>query len=405
LAEILIETHTPMEENTPTESAMSAGQDYHDPSGDGILADMARVFDEVAPPEEERMPEERMPETTEQEAPIADEKPLIEESFFNDDEPEPVKEAVKPGEFDEEAFNRETEESVKGMEGKAGEKFKALRSELKEARQTSVTPEIKEKFEKLELKAQEAEGLRARLDELSNQSAKLKVENSDEYQQSVVLPASEVFRRSDDLAALYETEPAILRAIIKETDRRKQNALISEHLDGFSDFDRNEVYRMTQDFAGLVAKRGAMLDNAETQLSQIQARQVEQTQKVLGEQRAAVQTLQKDIWKKYRDVIPGFTDDGGNDSADYTKLMQKSLSIDFSRAKGTDQAFAAFAGMALPHVVKQVSMLQKKLSAYESQDSSRAAAMPRPGASIAGSAASDDEPEDLMSHLRKQRFS
>lgn len=379
-------------------------QDWGDPNGKGILAAMDEAFDKIDAPQPKVEAKEPVIEPAKEPAKEPSKEPvkepskepveskLIEESFFDDED---KKEEIKPepvaGEFDESAFDKETEDSTVGMEAKAGEKFKALRNELKEAKKQVVSPDIQKKLDELELKVKESEGLRARLDEISGQSARLKVENGERYQREVVEPAAQIFSKADELAAMYETEPAILRAIIKERDRKTQNELIIEHLKDFSDFDRNETYRMIQDFGGLVNKRQDLLNNAEAEVQQEQVRQIEAQKKILSEQRTAVQTIQKDIWNKYKDVIPGFVDETGKNTPEFEKLMGKGLSIDFSTAKAKDQAFAAFSGMALPHAVAKIAELQKQLAEYEKGDQRSLSRSPGASRSVSETPSGSDE--------------
>lgn len=380
------------------EAATLAPTSWADPTGEGIIAGMDAFFGDApatppAPQDISATPEkpaETPPSNDPEKAPDApietpeEPVPTIDEEFFSD-EPEtplePKEEAPKPGEFDEKAFDKETEESTKGMEAKAGEKFKALRAELKAAKQTTITPDIQKKLADLEIKAQEAEGLRARLEEVSSQSAKLKVEASDVYQKEIIQPAAEIFKRADELADLYEADKTILRAIIKEGDRKVQNELIAEHLNDFSDFDRSEAYRMIQDFNKLVSKRESMLADADKEIERQQVARIEQEKTLLAEQRRAVQTIQKDIWNKYKDVIPGFVDDG-EETPEFKKLMGKALSIDFGTAKARDQAYAAFSGVVLPHVVKELGEMRKRLSAYEKNDGKAQRGAPKPSDSV-----------------------
>jgi len=386
--------------------------DWGDPTGKGLLAAMDDIFDpgpraESPQPEPDKpAPEADKPAAEPQKAaePPEPESPIIEEEFFSD-EPEEAQEPkeAKTGEFNEESFDKETEDVAKGMDAKAGAKWKELRAELKAAKQQTITPEIQTKLQELELKAQEADGLRERLKEISNQSAKLKVEASDEYQREIIDPASSIFNRADELADLYEADKTILRAIIKEKDRKVQNELIAEHLRDFSDFDRNETYRMIQDFGSLVAKRERMLENADKELQRQEVARIEEQNRLLAEQRKAVQTMQKDLWGKYRDVIPGFTEEG-EETADYKRLVSKGLSIDFSTAKAKDQAYAAFAGVALPHVVKQLADMRKRLSEYEKSDSRKAAGSPAPSSSITSSEA-QDKPKSFMEQFASMDFS
>lgn len=415
------------EENTDTTQKIMDGQSWGDPSLGGINEAFDRAFPDGNVTSESLDARSALGDadtkqvdtsatessqsdssaTGDDKKTIVEEKPLIEEEFFPEaDEKAAVEEEKKPDGFDEEAFDKETEDSTKGMEAKAGEKFKALRAELKEAKQKTVTPEVQKKLDELEMKAQEAEGLRTRLEEVSNQSAKLKMENSPEYDEQVLRPATAIFKKADELAALYEGDAAVLKAIVKERDRKTQNELIAEHLKDFSDFDRNEVYRMSQDFNGLLYKREELLADASKKIEQFEAARIQREEALLNEQRLAVQTIQKDIWKKYKDVIPGFVDENGQETADFKKLMGKSLSIDFGRAKGRDQAFAAFAGVVLPHAVSQIAALKRQLAEYEKAEGRSSSAAPRPSDGINSKApSSTKEPATFMERMEKMVFS
>jgi hypothetical protein len=391
---------------TATEQAeqIMEGQPYADPALGGINDAFDKLFDQqdpvpsapAAPHEPPVTPESAdAPESpqktekasTEAKKPIEIKEIKIDDDFFTDDEP--VKEEVhedKTG-FDEEAFDKETEEATKGMEAKAGDKFKALRQELKEAKQKTITPEVEKKLSELEMKAAEADGLRQRMEELAIQSAKIKVETSDEFDKEVRKPVDDLYVKAEELAGLYEGDPKLLWAIVTERDRKKQNDLIKEHLGEFSDFDRSEVYRMSQDFSGLLIRRQAMLDEADKYIQKIEADKVKQTEIALEEHKKTVQTFQRDIWRKYKDVIPGFTDDDGKETPEFRALMNRSMSLDFSRATPRDQAFAAFSGVILKHMVGQVNALRRQLAEYEAGDERAIKARPGTGGSVSASAA------------------
>jgi hypothetical protein len=404
------------------EAPTLAPTDWADPTGKGIMEAMDEFFDgpstpatpapeaiSAAPDKPAETPPASEPAKTPETpvAPVDEPVPTIDEEFFSDEPetpPDVKEEEVKPGEFDEKAFDKETEESTKGMEAKAGEKFKALRAELKQAKQTTITPDVQQKLADLEIKAQEAEGLRARLEEVSSQSAKLKVEASDDYEREIVNPAKDIFAKADELAALYETDATILKAIIKETDRKVQNELIAEHLKDFSDFDRNEIYLMTKDFNGLVAKRERMMANADKEIERQQVARIEQEKQLLAEQRRAVQTIQKDIWSKYKDIIPGLMEDG-EDTPEFRKLMGKALSIDFGTAKARDQAYAAFSGVVLPHVVKELGEMRKRLAAYEKGDAKKQRAAPQPSGSVSATPATPAGERDILAEFANMDFS
>lgn len=411
-------------ENTAVAPASLEAENWGDSSGMGIMAAMEKAFDsppsanQTQPKEVEVKKTESFNQTEEVKStdtspnatstPVKEDKPttpIIDEEFFSQ-APETAPEAkaeTKPGEFNEDAYDKQTDEDTKGMDDKAGLKFKALRAELKAAKQTVITPDVQAKLSELEIKAAELDGVKARLAEISSQSAKLKVESGDKYLNEVAQPAADIFSRADTLAAAYEGEPSVLRAIIKERDRKTQNELISEHLSDFSDFDRSEVYRMAQDFNGLVAKRERMLANADREIEQQKVERIESDKNMLAKQRLAVQSHQKDIWNKYKEVIPGFVDNEGDTPA-FKQLMAKGLSIDFSLAKASDMAFAAFAGSALPHVVKELSELKQRLKVYEKDEIKTRKRAPSPGDSVQITPSENEQPMSFMERFASADF-
>ena len=397
-----------------------APSNWGDPTGEGIMAAMEKAFDNTPAAPEPTKPAEPAAKATSEPAKPAEvvpaapveavkapdpTPPLIDEEFFSDaaEATPEVKPESKPGEFDETAFDKQTEEVVKGFDVKAATKFKELRAELKVAKQTVITPDVQAKLSELELKASELDGVKARLAEVSSQSAKLKVESGDKYLAEVAQPAADIFTRADALATMYEGEPSILRAIIKERDRKTQNELIAEHLKEFSDFDRSEVYRMVQDFNGLITKREKMLANAEVELETEKTQRIEGEKRALQEQRLAVQRRQKDIWDKYKEVIPGLSDEQGDTPA-LKALVAKSMAIDFSQAKANDMAFAAFAGSVLPHAVKEIAALRKELLTYRADETRARAAAPDAGGSVQATPADPNKPKTFMELMNEVSF-
>lgn len=382
------------------------GQTWADPEIGGINDAFDKLFDpqnestnQPVTPQEPAKKEDTASATKEEpkvSEPKSEQKKMvkideikIEDGFFSEEEEEEKKALVESKDgFDEEAFDKETEEATKGMEAKAGEKFKALRNELKEAKQKTITPDIQQKLNELELKAAEADGLRQRMEELSNQSAKIRVETSDEYVKQVKKPVSDLFAKAEEMAKSYEGDVDLLWSIVTERDRRKQNEMIKEHLGEFSDFDRSEVFGMSRDFNKYLGVREEMLSDAETHIQKIEADRIAQTEKALQDHKRMVQTYQREIWSKYRDVIPGFVDENGRETAQFKSLMNRAMSLDFSKAKPRDQAFAAFSGVVLKHMAEQMNEYRMRLAEYESGDERDVKARPNTGDSVSSSKAS-----------------
>ena len=315
-----------------------------------------------------------------------------------------LSEEEKSTEFNEDSFNKETEEMSKGMDAKAGDKFRALRQELKDYKQkqveVKVPADVETKIKELELKAAEAEGLRQQVEELSSVSAKVKVESSQEYKKKVLEPAVAILQESEKIAAAHEVDAEIVQDIVREQDRELQIELINAHLSGLNELEKQDLYRMIYEYRNLGKLRQDMLENASVKLSQIEAEQIEQQQRQSEEEKKAVQQIQSSIWDKYKTVIPGFTNENGESTEDWTKLRNRALSIDFNKAAGKDKAYAAFAGVALPHVIKELNNAKKMLQELTGKEANEILRRPKLGQPIVESA----EPEDFIASMRKIKF-
>lgn len=315
-----------------------------------------------------------------------------------------LSEEEKSSEFNEDSFNKETEEMSKGMDAKAGDKFRALRQELKDYKQkqveVKVPADVEAKIKDLELKAAEAEGLRQQVEELSSVSAKVKVEASQEYKKKVLEPAVAILQESEKIAAAHEVDAEVVQDIVREQDRELQVELINAHLSGLNELEKQDLYRMIYEYRNLGKLRQDMLDNASTKLSQMEAEQIEQQQRQSEEEKKAVQQIQSSIWDKYKTVIPGFTNEDGESTEDWTKLRNRALSIDFNKAAGKDKAYAAFAGVALPHVIKELNNAKKMLQELTGKEANEILRRPKLGQPVVESA----EPDDFISAMRKMKF-
>jgi len=399
-----------------SEEIMTGGQKWADPSIGGINDAFEKLFDkqegDTAPqePSKEVVASESTKTQEKETKPSSDvsegkKEAKQDEVKFDDDfldtEVLPVKEKTeeKVG-FDEESFNKETEESVRGMEANAGIKFKALRNELKEAKQNAISPEIQQKLNDLELKASEAEGLRQQISELSNQSAKIKVETSEEFRREIRKPVDDLYDKSEELARLYEGDSQVLWSIISEGDRKKQNELIREHLSEFSDYDKSEVYRISQDLTRILGKRNEMLQDAEKYIQKIESDRVMQTEKALEENRKVYQTHLRSLWDKYKDKVPGLVGEDGKETEAFKEMRNKTMSLDFSRAGTRDMALASFSGVMVKHLAGEINNLRQQLHEYEVGDEKAINSRANTGKSINSSQASPSS-DDNRSFVEK----
>ena len=256
------------------------------------------------------------------------------------------------------------------------------------------------------MKAKEAEGLRERLKTASAASAKLEVENDETYIKEVKAPYNAIMSRLDKLSEVYEMDPSILRAIVREEDIKVQDEMIKTHLADFTEVRRQEVFSAIPRIGELLDKHEAAMASAEADFGAREAKRIQDTEKLLQEQKKAVQTITQDKWKRWESVIPGLLDEDGQPTATYEKLRNESLSIDFSQSRASDQAYAAFAGTLLPFAQQQIAVLQAQLAEYEKSDKRALKAAPKPGDSLAVTPpVTDGKPKSFMDGFLEQNFS
>jgi hypothetical protein len=370
--------------------------------GNSTNKDLISGLDEFFEGKSKEASEEVVPQPKEdfspaKEEPVKSEKPekveadeetekVIDEEFFSDDKPEGDDESkVDDKSFDSDAFDKETESDSSGMEPKAGEKFKELRNQLKEFKQkekeTIIPEDTQKKIAELELKAAEYEGMKLRFDEVTSQSAKLQVENSPEYDKEILKPVSKIYDKLGDFATAFEIDTKVIAAIVRESDEKVRADLIEEHLGDMPTYNQSRVIALADQFGELMEKRVEMLSNANEKVSQQQASRIKQETELLNEQRKTVQTIQKDIFEKYKDKIPGFVENG-KETEMFNQIFNKSLTIDLGKAKARDQAFAVFGASVVPHLAQEVRNLQKRLSVYENKDERSTKGSPNTGKSV-----------------------
>jgi hypothetical protein len=377
--------------------------------GENIRTDGSKA-DEAG---KETKPEEKESEGKE---PEKDDE-IIEEGLTTEEEKEDGKEEdegkiPETDALDEEEFDRETEELAKGMAKKAGARFKELRGELKEAKKKLVLAEsderipdsVKEKLEEAELKARKAADLEKQFEELRNTSAKVRLESSDDYKRQVVQPVAGIIRRIESIAAANEIDSGLLQEIVREQNVKTQNNLISEHLADFSERDRAAIYNLSEKFADVVEIRNSMMADAGKAIEKMEAERIDRENQQAEERKGIYRTLQKDLWEKYADRIPGLSDEDGVPTETFDALRAKGLNYDFGKAGEKDMAYAAFAGVLLPHVVKELAKLRRELDSVDGKASKEKRSAPSMGDGERQENTEGSDGEGFLERMSKMRF-
>tara|TARA_R110002110_G_scaffold5141_4_gene26446 strand:- start:2610 stop:3905 length:1296 start_codon:yes stop_codon:yes gene_type:complete len=284
-------------------------------------------------------------------------------------------------EFDEKKFDEQTEAETKDMEPKAANKWKNLKSELKEARkaveeaksstsESKPSAEVEAELADLRQKAEESEGLRKRNEELLKVNDKVAIEESTEYLDKVRKPFSEMESILKDLSGHSKIPTDELIAIVMEEDIGKQDSMLEALESRMSTRMVGRIGRIADDYKQVNEVKKDLLANASKTL---------ETSRINSQKAATEDALRKtqafkasteESFASYAGRIPTFTDSSGSLTELAKSVMAKTASMDPSTFDSSDLGYMAFATNALPAARKAIVDLQKEIKALKVGSSS-----------------------------------
>jgi myosin heavy subunit len=330
---------------------------------------------------EETAPWDKKEETSETDVkPAADEAApeVKEEEPQTEEGEEEVKKDVEEAAEEKEAS---TDEEAKNMSPSAGAKFKELKNELKayKAKVAEMEKAISEKSATPE-NSSEVEELRSRLAEYEREIAVTRVEATPEYRQAILEPTQSILDAASTLAERYKVDARqLVNALREEGLSAEGSDALTEIAGDFAERDRVRLYRMADDLAEVGRRREFLKENA---------------QRALAEREAQQKTAEAEYERQYREESKAAAEKAWselNGSENFSKILQSLGEPVINEVKssvdGTDiidappdtRAYALYAGMLLPHVVKQVQASQAKVVELEKALSKYKKATPKVG--------------------------
>lgn len=370
----------------------------------------------AAPPESPaaRQPEPpQAPPQKPQEPPAAkpDDEPVVKMRSLPGVEPETP--PVKP-DFDEEAFNRTTEESSQGMDPKAKAKFHELRDELKKYITGADMPgSVKTRIEEIESKAKQAEELvkenevlKQRVAKLAGTSARAMVEASDLYEHSVLKPRDAVEGTMKQIAELSKVDVEDLKKVVREGDPAKQDTMIDRLRDKIGASNSRRLERCCDDWREIDAIQERMLSDAENVLADENKRRSELRGQKIRENANSIREHGMRWHNEYLKDVPGFTNEDGSASEIAKRVVGKLRASDPASMNYEDEGFALYAGYALEEVVNLLAKERKARVKLEDEINRRESGRPKPSDGNMGRtpAAPAGKPMGLLEHMRTHKF-
>lgn len=274
----------------------------------------------------------------------------------------------------------EEDADTRNMTPKAGEAFKAIKSEAKAAK--ARVAELEAKLAEVEKAPKpdvvEAEALKAaiaekeaKIKEYESELAISRFEATPEYKESVVQPLAAILGVVERLSKKYSVSEKVLLNILEEGDPDAQGDQISETASAFSERDRVSLYSLADDYSAVISHREELRAKASAALAAREKTQAaEATARTAAEQKAWKEATSK-VWDSLKAKIP-LPEDAAERAKIESDITAQVAGTDFATLTPELKAFAAYSGALVPVVVKQnvslkaeVAELKEALKKYQ----------------------------------------
>lgn len=256
-------------------------------------------------------------------------------------------------------------EEIKSMSGSAGAKFKELKTELKSYK--SKVAEMEKVLAERESQVSEAnspqlEELRSKLEEYEREISISRIEASPQFKQAVLEPTQAILDTAISLAEKYEVAPKKLVEALRQESIGDSSDALTEMAADFSERDRVRLYRMADDLAEVSDRREYLKQNAAKAMAEMMENQ---------------QAYEAQAEKEYREETlkianSTFTETFANNPVIQSlgenvvkELQMAAPEADLLETAPEERAYAVYAGVALPHLVKKYAEVAGKLAEAE----------------------------------------
>lgn len=287
---------------------------------------------------------------------------------------EPVKEPAAKDPAKEPA-KEPGEDEPKGMSAAAGRVFKELKSEVKEWKAKYAALESKAQAAPVDVNAlPEVQQLKARLEEQERELSMTRVEATEEYHQSVVEPLNHVLGLAGVLAEKYSVDNDALNKALAETNLDKQSEMLMELAGGFSERDRMGLYRLADDVGVILKRRASIQQNAKDAFQTKQQREAAEKQTKEAALKQTREAAMADVLKVIQSKVPLMAD-----KTIAEDVLNRVRQTDILNAPADVQAYTAYSGALLPHVLRANKEQQSRIAELEQTISDFRKTVPKAG--------------------------
>lgn len=325
-------------------------------------------------------PQEPTASAEAQEPTTADSVPEIKEDTGPDTPALPIDESLESQSLDE---------PEDGLAGKAGRRFKQLKSELKLA--NTELQNLKQQLQERESRLQElsavnesAEQYQQRLAEYEQALAITKLESTAAYQEQVQAPMMRLVEAAEEIAKRYEIDSDELVEVLAYNDREKQDEALEELLDGVKERDKLAIYAMAEQVPLFVARKQELAENAAAALAELEQMDQQKMQEQLATQLQYRKEAAEQVQSKLASKVPFLKTIEG---LDFDNIAKRAGEVDFDVLDVHNKVYSKMAGDMLPKLVVEFASLRNELEEALDELESLKKAEPKTGPGAAGTSA------------------
>ena len=282
-----------------------------------------------------------------------------------------------------------SDESFEGLSGKAGRRFKQLKTELKQttAELQTLRNELQAREQALaELKAASTDydTLKQQLADYESTIAITKLEAHPAYIREVQEPMAQLVEAAEAIATRYEIDSDELIEILAIDDRDKQDEAFESLLVGVKERDKLAVYALAEQVPLIVARRNELAENARDALAELEQIESEQHQQELAKAFEIRKRAAEEVKSKLVQKIPFL---GSIEDLKLDAISQRAGETNFDQLDTHNKVYAKIAGDLLPQLAREFVSLRAELEEAIDELESLRKVEPKAGAGPANSSA------------------
>ena len=302
-------------------------------------------------------------------------------------EPEPEKAEAEEADTTFDPTNDLDESLEDGWTPKAANRFKQLKSELKET--ASELEKIRVLNEQNEQKIKELAGstessdleaLQEKIKSYEQADMLNNLEQTEAFQNAVTRPLTALLEQSSQIAAKYDLDENEVIDLISLEDQEAQDAKMSELLESASDRDKATLYQIINSINPILEHRQKLFDNAEQAMQEAQYLEEQVSNQKAAEQMELRKNATRNVVERVKQKLPFLS---GIEGLDLAAIEQKAAENDPSVVHPVDFAYNSVSAQILPSVVreyvimrKEVEELTDRLAEYEEAEPKMSGASP-----------------------------